>query len=219
MQSAYTMIDGILGQKRGMTQVFDKSGEVIPVTVIEAGPCLITQVKSAEKDGYVAVQLGFGAAKRLNKPMAGHLSKLPKEQRHLRYLREVRVEKAADYQVGQKVDVSIFKPGELVDVTGISKGKGFAGVVKRYHFAGGPRTHGQSDRLRAAGAIGSGTTPGRVYKGKRMAGRMGGEQVTTQNLTVIEADPARNLLLVKGTVPGAANGLLLIKKAIKSKKK
>lgn len=213
------MIDGILGQKRGMTQVFDKSGEVIPVTVIEAGPCLITQVKSAEKDGYVAVQLGFGAAKRLTKPMAGHLSKLPKEQRNLRYLREVRVDKAAGYQVGQKVDVSIFKPGELVDVIGISKGKGFAGVVKRHHFAGGQRTHGQSDRLRAPGAISSGTTPGRIYKGKRMAGRMGGERVTTQNLTVIEADPARNLLLVKGTVPGAVNGLLLIRKAIKSKKK
>jgi large subunit ribosomal protein L3 len=213
------MIDGILGQKRGMTQVFDKSGEVIPVTVIEAGPCLITQVKSAEKDGYVAVQLGFGTAKRLTKPMAGHLSKLPKEQRNLRYLREVRVEKAAGYQVGQKVDVSIFKPGELVDVTGISKGKGFAGVVKRHHFAGGPRTHGQSDRLRAPGAISSGTTPGRIYKGKRMAGRLGGDRVTAQNLTVIEADPARNLLLVKGTVPGAVNGLLLIKKAIKSKKK
>jgi large subunit ribosomal protein L3 len=213
------MIDGILGQKRGMTQVFDKSGEVIPVTVIEAGPCLITQVKSAEKDGYVAVQLGFGAAKRLTKPMAGHLSKLPKEQRNLHYLREVRVDKAAGYQVGQKVDVSIFKPGELVDVIGISKGKGFAGVVKRHHFAGGQRTHGQSDRLRAPGAISSGTTPGRIYKGKRMAGRMGGERVTTQNLTVIEADPARNLLLVKGTVPGAVNGLLLIRKAIKSKKK
>ena len=213
------MIDGILGQKRGMTQVFDKSGEVIPVTVIEAGPCLITQVKSAEKDGYVAVQLGFGEAKRLTKPMAGHLSKLPKEQRNLRYLREVRVDKAAGYQVGQKVDVSIFKPGELVDVIGISKGKGFEGVVKRHHFAGGQRTHGQSDRLRAPGAISSGTTPGRIYKGKRMAGRMGGERVTTQNLTVIEADPARNLLLVKGTVPGAVNGLLLIRKAIKSKKK
>jgi len=185
-----------------MTQVFSDTGEAVPVTVIEAGPCVITQVKTKATDGYDAVQLGFGLAKRLTKPERGHLGKLPA----LRYLRELRVDQA----------VSVFKPGELVDVTGLSKGKGFAGVVKRHHFAGGPRTHGQSDRHRAPGAISSGTTPGRIPKGKRMAGRMGAERVTVQNLQVVQADLERNLLLVKGTVPGGTNGLVLIRAAVKS---
>ncbi len=195
-----------------MTQVFSDTGEVVPVTVIEAGPCVITQVKTKATDGYDAVQLGFGLAKRLTKPERGHLGKLPA----LRYLRELRVDQAEGYQLGGKVDVSVFKPGELVDVTGLSKGKGFAGVVKRHHFAGGPRTHGQSDRHRAPGAISSGTTPGRILKGKRMAGHMGAERVTVQNLQVVQADLERNLLLVKGTVPGGTNGLVLIKAAVKS---
>lgn len=195
----------------GMTQVFTEEGEVQPVTVIEAGPCIITQVRTKEKDGYQAVQLGFGAAKRLSKPELGHLKNLSP----VRHLREVRVEDTAEYQVGQQVDVSIFEPGEKVDAIGVSKGKGFAGVVKRHHFRGGPKTHGQSDRQRAPGSSGAGTTPGRVLKGTRRAGHMGAERVTVQNLEVVRTDPERNLLLVKGSVPGPATGLLFIRKAKK----
>ncbi len=203
------MIEGILGRKVGMTQIFDESGAAVPVTVIEAGPCYVTQVRTTERDGYTAAQIGFGQAKRLTKPQKGHLKKLPPT----RYLREIRVTDISGIETGQKIDVSIFQPGEMVDVTGISKGKGFAGVVKRHGFAGGPRTHGQSDRHRAPGSIGAGTTPGRVLKGTRMAGRMGGERVTVKNLEIVQADPARNLLLVKGAVPGGRNSLLIIKKA------
>ncbi len=206
------MKEGILGRKVGMTQVFDAQGTAIPVTVIEAGPCVVTQVKTPKRDGYAAVQLGFGVARRLNEPQRGHLMGLPP----VRHLREIRISPDEAVEVGQKVEVGIFKPGDRVDVTGISKGRGFAGVVRRHGFAGGPRTHGQSDRTRAPGAISSGTTPGRILKGKRMAGRMGGERVTVQNLEVIVADPARNLLLVRGAVPGARNGLLLIRRAVKS---
>jgi large subunit ribosomal protein L3 len=204
------MINGLIGKKVGMTQVFAASGEIVPVTVVEAGPCTVTQVKTADKDGYQAVQLGFGHAKRLNSPEKGHLKRLPP----LRYLREFLVEKPEEFLVGQKIDAGIFKAGDKVDVVGVSKGKGFAGVVKRYHFAGGPKTHGQSDRHRAPGAISSGTTPGRILKGKRMAGRMGSERVTVADLEVVQADPERNLLLIKGAVPGGVNGLLLVKKAI-----
>ncbi len=203
------MIDGLIGKKLGMTQVFAPSGEIIPVTVVEAGPCIVTQVKTTEKDGYSAVQLGFGQAKRLTSPEKGHLKRLPP----LRYLREFDVDEGTDLEVGQKFDASLFKPGDHVDVVGVSKGKGFAGVVKRHHFAGGPKTHGQSDRHRAPGAISSGTTPGRILKGKRMAGRMGGERVTVQDLVIVQADSERNLLLIKGAVPGGRNGLLLVKKA------
>ncbi|MGQ9674883.1 MAG: 50S ribosomal protein L3 [Chloroflexota bacterium] len=206
------MVEGIIGRKVGMTRVFKPNGEIVPVTVINAGPCYVSQVKTVEKDGYVAAQIGYGAAKRLNRPEKGHLKQLPA----LRHLREVTVAEPSAVQVGQKVDVSIFKPGEQVDVVGTSKGKGFAGVVKRHHFSGGPRTHGQSDRLRAPGSIGSTTTPGRVFKGLRMAGRMGGERVTVHNLEVVEADAERNLLMVKGAVPGARNSLLIIKKARKA---
>jgi large subunit ribosomal protein L3 len=206
------MVEGIIGRKVGTAQVFDVTGLVVPVTVIEAGPCYVTQVRTIAKDGYEAVQLGFGHAKRLNEPEKGHLKKLPP----LRYLREVRAADLSQVQVGQKIDVGIFKPGERVDVTGTSKGKGFAGVVKRHHFRGGPRTHGQSDRERAPGSVGATTTPGRVFKGMRMAGRMGGERVTVQNLRVVRADPERNLLLVKGAVPGPAKGLLLIRRAKKA---
>lgn len=205
---------GILGKKVGMTQIFDKRGEVIPVTVIEAGPCYVTQVKTEERDGYKAIQLGFEETKpkRLNKPLRGHLRKLPP----LRHLREIRVDDVEEYEEGQKVEVSLFQEGELVDVTGISKGKGFAGVVKRHGFRGGPKTHGQSDRHRAPGSIGQTTTPGRVYKGKRMAGRMGNERVTVQNLQVVLVDPERNLLAVKGSVPGNKGSLLVIEEAVKS---
>ena len=199
-----------------MTQIFDDRGEVIPVTVIEAGPCYITQKKTLENDGYTAVQLGFEEVKpaRVNKPELGHLAKnhLPS----LRYLREFRVEDHSDLSEGQKLDASVFEVGDLVDVIGVSKGKGFAGVVKRHGFAGGPKTHGQSDRLRTAGAIGAGSTPGRIIKGLRMAGRMGNDRVTVQNLEIALVDPERNLLAVKGAVPGARDGLLVIRLARKT---
>lgn len=204
------MTQGIIGKKVGMSQIFRDDGKVQAVTAIEAGPCTVTQVKTTAKDGYNAVQLGFGKAKR---PKRGH----PKEEEPFKYLRELRLDDNETAEVGQNIDVSLFKAGDLVDVTGISKGKGFAGVVKRYHFAGGPKTHGQSDRHRAPGSVGAGTSPGRVFKGTRMAGHMGDSQVTARNLEISEADPARNLLLVKGAVPGSRNGLLLIKKTGRGK--
>ena len=207
------MIQGIIGKKLGMTQIFGDNGKAEAVTAIEAGPCTVTQVKTAAKEGYNAAQLGFGEAKRLSSPERGHLKGLGQ----FRYLREFSVDDTEGIEVGQKVDVSLFKSGDLVDITGISKGKGFAGVVKRHGFAGGPKTHGQSDRHRAPGSIGATTSPGRVFKGLRMAGHMGNSRVTMRQLKVFEADPARNLLLVKGAVPGARNGLLLIKKSGKEK--
>ncbi len=207
------MIEGIIGRKLGMTQIFRDNGRAEAVTAIEAGPCAVIQVKTEANDGYNAAQLGFGEVKRLKSPQRGHL----KELGQFRYLRELRVDDTEDIEVGTKVDVSLFKAGDLVNITGVSKGKGFAGVVKRHHFAGGPKTHGQSDRHRAPGSIGAGTSPGRVLKGTHMAGHMGNSRVTVQNLEVLEADPARNLLLVKGAVPGARNGLLLIKKSGREK--
>ena len=210
---------GMIGKKVGMTQIFDDRGEVIPVTVIEAGPCFVAQIKTVEQDGYAAVQLGFEETKpkRLTQPQLKHLQKsnLPA----LRHLRELRVadDELASFEEGQKLTVDIFEEGELVDVTGTSKGRGFAGVVKRYGFRGGPKTHGQSDRLRAPGSVGACTTPGRVFKGKRMPGRMGGERVTTQTLQVVLVDPERNLLALRGAVPGSKNGLLLIREARKTR--
>jgi len=202
------MIQGIVGRKIGMTQLFQDGGEVV-VTAIEAGPCFVTQIKTEAKDGYDAVQVGFGEAKRLNSAQKGHL----KDVGRFKYLREFDMEDIESAQVGQKLDVDMFKSGDLVDVTGTSKGKGFAGVVKRHHFAGGPKTHGQSDRHRAPGSIGAGTSPGRVFKGTRMAGHMGNRRVTVRNLKVIDVDLARHLILVEGAVPGSNKGLLLIKKA------
>ena len=202
------MIQGLIGRKLGMAQLFQDDGEVV-VTAIEAGPCFITQVKTEAKDGYNAVQLGFGEDKRLNSPKKGHV----KEIGQLKHLREFQVEDVKSVQVGQKIDADMFKPGDLINVVGISKGKGFAGVVKRHHFAGGPKTHGQSDRHRAPGSIGATTSPGRVFKGLRMAGHMGDRRVTERNLKVINVDLKRHLLLVRGAVPGARKGLLLIKKA------
>jgi large subunit ribosomal protein L3 len=207
------MIQGIIGKKLGMTQIFRDNGKVEAVTAIEAGPCTVAQVKTVAKEGYNAAQLSFGEVKRLNSPQRGHLKGLGQ----FRYLREFRVDDIEAIEVGQKIDVSLFKSGDLVDITGVSKGKGFAGVVKRHHFAGGPKTHGQSDRHRAPGSIGATTSPGRVFKGMRMAGHMGNSQVTVQQLEVFEANPARNLLLVRGAVPGARNGLLLIKKSRRGK--
>lgn len=203
------MIPGIIGKKLGMSQIFREDGRMEAVTAVEAGPCCVVQVKTGDREGYGAVQLGFGETKRLNSPEKGHLKGLGQ----FRHLREFRMDNTEDVQVGDKVDVSLFEVGDLVDVTGISRSKGFAGVVKRYHFRGGPKTHGQSDRHRAPGSIGATTSPGRVFKGTRMAGRMGNDRLTVRNLEVCQADPERNLLLVKGAVPGPRNGLLLVKKA------
>lgn len=206
---AKDMIQGIIGRKLGMTQIFRDNGTVEAVTAIETGPCLVIQIKTMDKEGYDAVQLGFGQAKRLKSPQLGHL----KELGQFKHLREFRVSDTKDIKVGDKVEASLFKAGDLVDITGVSKGKGFAGVVKRHHFSGGPKTHGQSDRHRHPGSIGAGSSPSRVFKGMRMAGHMGNGRVTVRHLEVFEADPARNLLVVKGAVPGAKNGLLLIKKS------
>ncbi|HZS76785.1 MAG TPA: 50S ribosomal protein L3 [Ktedonobacteraceae bacterium] len=274
------MLNAILGRKVGMTQVFGPNGQAIPVTVIEAGPCVVTQIKTAARDGYEAIQIGFEQkpAKRAKRPELGHLGhSLPllkaqrkrlqgyqQEQRGkksegeeagtsdeaakengakkdkqiekllkvsqnrqrrpgpelgpFKVLREVGLQEGANLdgiELGAKFDVSLFTEGEAVDIVGTSKGKGFQGGVKRWGFSGGPKTHGQSDRTRAPGSIGSGTTPGRVLKGTHMAGRMGNDRVTIKKLQVIQADPERNLLLVKGSVPGANGGLLMIKKHVK----
>jgi len=203
------MIQGILGKKIGMSQCFQEDGTVVPVTVIEAGPCTVVQLKTVSKDGYEAVQLGFQPVRQLNKPLVGHL----KENGLFRHLKEISVSSLEGIEVGQKVDTGICSEWSRVDVIGISKGRGFQGVVKRHGFRGGPRTHGQSDRLRAPGSIGGTTTPGRVYKGKKMAGHMGNERITVLNLSVVQTDPERNLLLVKGAVPGANTSLLMIRKS------
>ncbi len=208
---------GLLGKKVGMTQVIQENGDVVPVTVIEAGPCYVTQIRTPEKDGYRAVQLGFGDVKdkHLTKGEKGHLQRASTP--NLKYLREFRIREDEQYEVGQKVLVDIFEPGDRVDVIGKSKGRGFTGVVKRYGFAGGPHTHGQSDRERAPGSIGACAYPGRVWKGKRMPGRMGGKRVTVSNLDVVVVDPARNLLAVRGSVPGPNGGLVMIREARKQR--
>lgn len=210
------MINGIIGRKVGMTQVFEDSGKIIPVTVIEAGPCPIVQVKTQERDGYQAVQLGFGTRKenKFNSPVRGHFAKaeVPPKQ----VLREFRVDSLDDVSVGDTVDANLFEEGELVDVTGTSKGHGFTGVVKRWGFKGGRKSHGGEQDLRRPGAIGASATPSRVFKGKKMPGRYGAKLHTVQNLQVIQADAERNLLVVKGSIPGPPNGLLLIKRAIKN---
>lgn len=205
---------GIIGKKVGMTQIFDDNGNVIPVTVIQAGPCFVTQIRSDEKDGYAAVQLGYGETKaqRLTKGQLGHLKRnnLPA----LRYLREFRLKNGdVDVQEGQELKADVFTTGDRVDIIGTSKGRGFAGTIKRHHFHRQPKTHGQSDRERAPGSVGATTTPGRTYKGQRMAGRMGGDRVTAENLEVVVVDVARNLLAVRGSVPGANDGIVMIKPA------
>jgi large subunit ribosomal protein L3 len=202
-------IDGILGRKLGMTQVFREDGTSVPVTVIEAGPCTVVQVRTEENDGYAAVQLGFGTRKRVNSPMKGHLKGLGQ----FRYLREFRVDDIGEWEVGKKVGCELFQQGDLVDVSGASKGRGFAGVMKRHGFHGGQRTHGQSDRARAPGSIGAGTDPGRVIKGLKMAGHMGTGQATVKNLRVLESDPARNVLMVEGSVPGNKDALLRVRRS------
>ena len=203
------MLRGFLGKKIGMTQIFGENGGVVPVTLIEAGPCVVTQVKTKETDGYEAVQLGFGDVKRSNKPMQGHF----RPSKASRYVREVKADDPAEFSVGQTLGVDIFSEGEKVDIIGKSKGRGFAGTMKRHGFGGGPRTHGQSDRARAPGSIGGGTTPGKVFKGLKMAGHMGDRRVTVKGLEIIGVDTDRNILIVKGGVPGAPNSLVQIRRA------
>ena len=209
------MLKGLIGRKIGMTQIFDDSGRAIPVTLIEAGPCFVSQIKTAENDGYSAVQLAYGEVKpkRLSKAQLGHLkaNNLPP----VRVLREFRTKKIEDINPGDELNASVFAEGEFVDVVGTSKGKGFAGAMKRHGFAGGPATHGQSDRQRSPGSSGSGTTPGRVYKGKRRPGQMGNVRVTSSHIRVAMVDPERNLIAVQGSVPGAKGGTVVIKEARK----
>lgn len=210
------MIQGLIGKKLGMSQIFDDAGLAHPVTVLEVGPCVVTQIKTDERDGYSAVQLGFGLDKRLNRPERGHRAESGFMSRTLR---EVKADDVSEFSVGQVITADAFAAGDLVDVIGTSKGRGFQGGVKRHGFSGGPRTHGQSDRLRAPGSIGSSATPGRVFKGMRMAGRMGNDRVTVQNLKVLRVDTERNLLLVEGSVPGANEGVVIVQRAVKAQKK
>lgn len=209
------MIHGLLGKKLGMTQIFDETGRVVPVTVLKVGPCVVTQIRTNERDGYEAVQLGFDESKRLNSPQRGHLRAAGASSR---YLREMKADDVSPYSVGQVIDASsLFEAGTRVDVTGVSKGKGFQGVMKRHGFRGGPKTHGQSDRARAPGSIGSSATPGRVFKNLKMAGQMGNERKTIQNLEVVQVNSEENLVLVRGSVPGHNDGLLIVRTSVKSR--
>jgi len=199
---------GLLGRKVGMTQVFAEDGTMVPVSVVAVEPNTVTELRTLERDGYTAVQVGAGTAKRTTKPRLGQLKDLPR----VRDVREFRVDDVADYEIGQQLDVSLFEAGDSVHVTGTSKGKGFAGTIKRHHFHRGPETHG-SDSHRAPGSIGGGTYPGRVFRGTPMAGHMGDERVTVKNATIVRSDSDRNLLLVKGPVPGPRNALIVVRKA------
>lgn len=219
-------MSGLIGKKLGMTQYFAPDGRMHAVTVVEAGPCIITQVKTLERDGYTAIQIGFGTAKRLNAPEKGHLGhgglgRTRKQENHkgeggrsplgmFPHLREFPTPEGA-VNVGDVLNAGVFQEGQRVDITGISKGKGFAGGIRRYHFRGGPKTHGQSDRHRAPGSIGSGTTPGRVLKGLKMAGHLGHDRVTAKNLEVLKIEPERNLILIKGAVPGPTDTIVMIR--------
>jgi large subunit ribosomal protein L3 len=204
-----TVSVGILGTKLGMTQIFDETGKAIPVTVVQAGPCTVTQIKTVQTDGYVAIQVGYGETteKALNKPELGHLGK--SEASPLRHLHEYRLNSPDGFELGQQIKVDTFAAGQVVDVIGTSIGRGFAGYQKRHNFKRGPMAHGSKNH-RLPGSTGAGTTPGRVYPGKRMAGRLGGSRVTIKKLTVIRVDPERNVLLIKGAVPGKPGALLNI---------
>ncbi len=206
-------MEGIIGKKIGMTRVFNQEGQAIPVTVIEAGPCPVVQVKTREKEGYEAIQLGFGEKRKklFTQPLLGHFAKAKLEPR--RILKEMRTNRADEFKVGQELKVDVFSVGERVNVSGTSKGLGFQGGVRRHKFHGGPKTHGQSDRLRAPGSIGGSSYPSRVFKGQKMPGRMGGEKLTIRNLEVVGVDKEKNLLLLKGAVPGKKNSYLTIKKS------
>jgi len=208
-------VKGILGEKLGMTQVWDDSNKIVPVTVVKAGPCVVTQVRSADADGYSAVQLGFGQIdpRKVNKPKAGHFAKAGVTPR--RHLVELRTDDASEYSIGQELGPDVFEAGATVDVSGTSKGKGFAGTMKRHNFKGVSASHGQHRNHRKPGSIGAGSTPSRVFKGLRMAGRMGGDTVTVQNLTVHAVDTDQGLLLIKGAVPGAIGSLVFVRSAAK----
>lgn len=208
-------VKGVLGEKLGMTQVWDADNRLVPVTVVKAGPCVVTQVRGAETDGYSAVQIAFGAIdpRRVNKPMTGHFEKAGVTPR--RHLVELRTADAGDYELGQEISAEVFEAGQRVDATGTTKGKGFAGVMKRHGFAGAPSSHGAHRNHRKPGSIGGCATPGRVFKGMRMAGRMGGVRQTTQNLQIHAVDAERGLLLIKGAVPGPRGGIVLIRTAAK----
>ncbi len=210
-----TEIKGILGNKLGMTQVFDENNRVVPVTVVQAGPCVVTQVRTEERDGYNAVQLAFGAIdpRKVNKPLAGHYAKAGVTPR--RHIVELRVADASQYEVGQEIAADAFTDGALVDVTGTSRGKGFAGTMKRHGFAGQGASHGAQAVHRRPGSIGGCATPGRVFKGMRMSGRMGNDRVTTQNLTLHKVDAEAGLLLIKGAIPGRKGGVVIVKTAVK----
>ncbi len=198
----------ILGKKHGMTRVFSEEGIVEPVSVLEAGPCVVTQIKTEQKNGYQAIQIGYLAATKLNAPEAGHLSRASL----VRHLREFRVNDLGDSQVGQIVDVGIFQPGDLVDVTGISKGKGFAGGMKRHNFGGGPKTHGQREHPRSPGSIGQASDPSRVFKGMKMAGQYGNKKVSSRNLEIVSVIKQNNPLLIKRAIPGPNNGIIYLPK-------
>ncbi|MGB2769510.1 MAG: 50S ribosomal protein L3 [Candidatus Zixiibacteriota bacterium] len=206
-------MEGIVGKKIGMTRVFNQEGQAIAVTVIEAGPCPVVQVKTKEREGYDAIQLGFGEKRKklFTQPLLGHFTRAKVEPK--RILKEMRTENSDKFKTGQELKVDLFSVGEKVSVTGISKGLGFQGVVRRYKFRGGPKTHGQSDRLRAPGSIGGSSYPSRVFKGQKMPGRMGGEKLTIKNLEVVGVDAEKNLLLLKGAVPGKRNSYLTIRKS------
>jgi large subunit ribosomal protein L3 len=208
-------IKGLLGEKLGMTQVWDADNRLIPVTVVEAGPCVVTQVRNGESDGYDAVQLAFGAIdpRKVNRPMTGHFEKAGVTPR--RHLVELRTADAADYELGQEISADVFEAGQRVDATGTTKGKGFAGVMKRHGFAGVSSSHGAHRNHRKPGSIGGCATPGRVFRGMRMAGRMGGVRQTTQNLQIHAVDAEKGLLLIKGAVPGPRGGIVLIRTAAK----
>ena len=214
--TATKTVQGVLGEKLGMTQVWDEDNRLVPVTVIQAGPCVVTQVRNAETDGYDAVQIAYGAIdpRKVNQPKSGHFAKAGVTPR--RHLVELRTADASEYSLGQEVTVELFESGQAIDVTGTTKGKGFAGVMKRHGFAGVSASHGAHRNHRKPGSIGGCATPGRVFKGMRMAGRMGGVRQTTQNLTIHAVDAEKGLLLVKGAVPGPRGGVVLVRTAAKS---
>jgi len=210
-----TEIKGLLGKKLGMTQIFDENNHVVPVTVVEAGPCVITQIRTQETDGYTAIQIAYGDIdpRKVKKPQAGHFNKAGVTPR--RHVAEIRMDDVSGYELGQEITANIFDGITFVDVTGITKGKGFAGGMKRHGFAGQGAGHGNQASHRRVGGIGACATPGRVFKGKRMAGRMGQDRVTTQNLKIQKIDTEANLLIIKGAIPGARGGLVTVKTAVK----
>jgi large subunit ribosomal protein L3 len=206
-------VKGIVGRKIGMTQIFDENGRAVPVTVVEAGPCHIAQIKRPDKDGYSAIQLSFGRPRKANKPQEGHFKKANVDPG--RYLVELRLDDSSEYDLGAEIKADVFEVGELVDVIGVTKGKGFAGGMKRHNFAGLSASHGTQRKHRSPGSVGAAATPSRVFKGTRMAGQLGNVRVTTLNLKVIKVDLERNLLLIRGAVPGPKGGLVMVRSAVR----